>query len=42
VSGQYDRNYTITYRAGSTATLTVSWVMSAGGGNVTLNAAALP
>ena len=41
-TGQYDRNYTLTYSAGSAGqTLTVSWVMSSGAGNVTLNAAAL-
>jgi len=42
VSGQYDRNYTITYNAAFAGqTLSVTWVMSAGGGNVTLNGAAL-
>src|SRR5581483_3987433 len=42
VTGQYDRNYTLTYSAASAGqTLTVSWVMSSGNGNVTLNAAAL-
>ena len=42
VSGQYDRNYTLTYAARSPGqTLTVTWVMSSGTGNVTLNAAAL-
>jgi hypothetical protein len=42
VFGQYDRNYTLTYVAGSTAqTLTVTWKMASGTGNVTLNAAAL-
>ncbi len=43
-TGQYDRNYTLSYQAGSAGqTLTVSWVMSSGlsYGNVTLNAAAL-
>jgi hypothetical protein len=43
-SGQYDRNYTLSYQAGSAGqTLTVSWVMSSGlsYGNVTMNAAAL-
>ena len=40
-SGQYDRNYTLTYRANSNTTLTVTWVMASGGGNVTLNGAAL-
>ena len=40
--GQYDRNYTLTYSAGSAAqTLTVSWVTTSGTGNVTLNGAAL-
>lgn len=37
-SGQYDRNYSITYAG---ADLVVSWVMSAGGGHVNLAAAAL-
>ncbi len=42
VSGQYDRNYTLTYSAASAGqTVTISWVMSSGTGNVTLNAAAL-
>jgi hypothetical protein len=41
-SGQYDRNYTINYSAAAAGqTLTVTWVMSSGGGNVTLSAAAL-
>jgi hypothetical protein len=40
-SGQYDENYTLTYTAGSTTTLTVKWVMSSGTGNVTIEAAAL-
>ena len=41
-SGQYDRNYTLTYNAASAGqTLTISWVMAAGAGNVTLNGAAL-
>jgi hypothetical protein len=41
-AGQYDRNYAITYQAGSAAqSLIVSWVMTSGTGNVTLNAAAL-
>jgi hypothetical protein len=41
-TGQYDRNYTLTYRAGSqNQTLTVTWKMASGTGNVTLNAAAL-
>jgi hypothetical protein len=40
-SGQYDENYTLTYAAGSTTTLTVKWVMSSGTGNVTLDGAAL-
>lgn len=42
---QYDRNYTITFAAGSPlATLTITWIMGSGfggGGNVTLNGAAL-
>jgi hypothetical protein len=44
VTGQYDRNYTIIYRAGTTAqTLKVSWIVTSGSasGNVTMNAAAL-
>jgi len=41
-SGQYDRNYTLTYGAASTGqTLTVAWVATSGGGNVTLNGVAL-
>ena len=40
-AGQYDVNYTLTYTAGSTTTLSVVWVMSSGTGNVTLNSAAL-
>jgi hypothetical protein len=41
-SGQYDRNYTLCYSAGTAGqTMKVSWVMSSGNGNVTLNAAAL-
>ncbi len=41
-SGQYDRNYTLTYSAASAGqTLTVSWVMTSGEGNMTLNGAAL-
>jgi hypothetical protein len=41
-SGQFDRNYTLTYSAGSAGqTLKVTWKMSSGTGNVTLNAAAL-
>ncbi len=40
--GQYDRNYTLSYNAGSPGqSLTVTWVMSSGTGNVSLNAAAL-
>ncbi|MGA2882860.1 MAG: hypothetical protein ABSG13_28250, partial [Bryobacteraceae bacterium] len=41
-NGQYDCNYTLTYSAASSGQiLTVSWIMSSGSGNVTLNAAAL-
>jgi hypothetical protein len=41
-SGQYDRNYTLTYQAGAAGkTLTVTWVATSGGGNVTLSGAAL-
>ncbi|GGP25043.1 PQQ-binding-like beta-propeller repeat protein [Silvimonas amylolytica] len=40
VSGQYDRNYTLTYTASGNATLTVTWVMTSGTGNVTLSGAA--
>ena len=40
--GQFDRNYTLTYSAASAGqTLTVSWAMTSGAGNVTLNGAAL-
>jgi len=40
--GQYDRNYTLTYNAASAGqTLTVTWVMASGTGNVTLNGAGL-
>ena len=42
VSGQYDRNYTLTYNAGkANQSLTVSWVLASGGGDVSLSAAAL-
>jgi Bacterial Ig-like domain (group 1) len=42
VAGQYDRNYFLTYNAGSAGqTLTVTWTMTSGTGNVTLSAAAL-
>jgi hypothetical protein len=42
VSSQYDRNYTLIYSAGNPAqTVTVSWVMTSGTGNVTLSGAAL-
>jgi fermentation-respiration switch protein FrsA (DUF1100 family) len=41
VGGQYDRNYTLSYRANSPATLTIQWEMQSGTGNITLNAAAL-
>jgi hypothetical protein len=41
-TGQYDRNYTLTYQAASVLqTLKVTWKMASGGGNVTLNGAAL-
>jgi hypothetical protein len=41
-SGQFDRNYTLTYNAGSAGqTLTITWTMVSGTGNVTLNAAAI-
>jgi hypothetical protein len=41
-TGQYDRNYVISYKAASAAkTLTVSWIMNSGAGNVALNGAAL-
>jgi Bacterial Ig-like domain (group 1) len=40
-SAQYDRNYTLTYNAASAGqTITISWVMASGAGNVTLNGAA--
>ena len=42
VNGQYDRNYTLTYNAGkANQSLTVSWVLASGNGNVTLTAAGL-
>jgi hypothetical protein len=41
VSGQYDRNYTLTYAANGIASLQVSWVMSSGSGNVTISAVTL-
>ena len=42
VNGPYDRNYTLTYSSALPAqTLKVSWVMTSGTGNVTLNGAAL-
>jgi hypothetical protein len=42
VNGSYDRNYTLIYSAASAGqTLSVSWVMTSGIGNVTLNGAAL-
>jgi hypothetical protein len=41
-NNQYDRNYTLTYSAASSGrSLTISWTMTSGSGNVTLNAAAL-
>ncbi|MDD5322265.1 MAG: hypothetical protein PHD43_16960 [Methylococcales bacterium] len=41
-TGQYDRDYTLTYSAaGAGKTLTVTWTMNSGTGNVTLNGAAL-
>jgi hypothetical protein len=41
-SGQYDRNYALTYSAAFAGqTLTITWVNTSLGGNVTLNAAAL-
>ncbi len=42
MNSQYDRNYILTYNAGSAGqTLKISWVMTSGSGNVTLNGAAL-
>lgn len=42
ISGQYDRNYTLIYKADSAGqTLTVTWEMTSGTGNVTLNGVAL-
>jgi hypothetical protein len=42
VNIQYDRNYTLTYKAASAGQkLTLTWVMASGSGNVTLNGAAL-
>ena len=41
-SGQYDRNYTLSYHAATAGqTLSVTWKMTSGSGNVTLSAAAL-
>jgi hypothetical protein len=41
-AGGYDRNYTLTYSAGTPGqTLKVTWAMSSGSGNVTLSGAAL-
>ena len=41
-NGQYDRNYTLTYSAATAGqSLTVTWVMSSGTGNVTLSGAAI-
>ena len=41
-AGQYDRNYTLTYAAANSGqTLTVSWTMTSGTGNVTIGGAAL-
>jgi hypothetical protein len=41
-SGQYDRNYTLTYSAASAGqTLTIKWVNSSNAGNVTINGVAL-
>ncbi len=42
VTGQYDRNYTLTYRAANAGqTLTLTWAMTAGSGNITISAASL-
>ena len=42
LNSQYDRNYQITYAAASEGqTLTVSWIMSSGIGNVTIAAASI-
>jgi hypothetical protein len=42
VSNAFDRNYTVTYNASTAGqTLTISWIDTASGGNVTLNGAAL-
>ena len=41
-SGQFDRNYVLTYNAASAGqTLTITWKMVSGTGNVTFNGAAL-
>ncbi len=41
-TGQYDRNYTLTYRAGSAGqTLTVTWTLTAGTGNINISGASL-
>jgi hypothetical protein len=42
IGGQYDRNYTLTYSAASPGqTLTVTWKMAVGSGNVTLSGSGL-
>ena len=42
VAGPYERNYTLTYHSADPGqTLTVTWVMSSGTGNVSVSAAAL-
>src|SRR6185312_2153218 len=41
-SGQYDRNYVLTYQAASAGqTIRVTWTVATGSGNVTVNGAAL-
>lgn len=40
-NGQFNRNYTLTYQSVSAGTITVTWSMTSGTGNVTLNGAAL-
>ena len=42
VNVSFDRNYTLTYNAGSAGqTLKITWVVTSGAGNVTLSGAAL-
>jgi hypothetical protein len=40
-SGNYYRTYTVTYRAASSGSLTLTWVQASGTGNVTIKAVTL-